>query len=84
LDPFAFVIVLVAIITAGRLLRSVLPRRELGRDASRRGQEEIEELRGAIDGVTSRLERLEEERDFYRDLLEAPDPPREIKPPASH
>ena len=34
-----------------------------------------------VDNLSGRLERLEEERDFYRDLLEAPDPARKIRPP---
>lgn len=34
-----------------------------------------------LDEFGVRLERLEEERDFYRDLLEAPKARREIEPP---
>jgi len=42
---------------------------------------EIEGLREAVDHMSDRLERLEEERDFYRNLLEAPERPREVQPP---
>jgi len=31
--------------------------------------------------MSGRLERLEEERDFYRDLLDSPGVPRKIQPP---
>ena len=41
-----------------------------------------EDMRDAIDGVIGRLERLEEERDFYKDLLDSPQPRRELQPPA--
>jgi hypothetical protein len=34
-----------------------------------------------VDNLSGRLVRLEEERDFYRDLLEAPDRARGIRPP---
>lgn len=34
---------------------------------------ELESIREELDQVTSRLQRLEEERDFYKELLEAPD-----------
>ena len=43
---------------------------------------ELGGAREAMDGVLSRLDRLEEERDFYKDLLDAPGSRREISPPA--
>jgi hypothetical protein len=81
LDPFAFVIALVAIVTVGRVLRSVLPSREAGRRLERKSGEELEELRAAVEEVSGRLARLEEERDFYRNLLEAPTESPKVGPP---
>lgn len=34
---------------------------------------ELDSIREELDQVTTRLQRLEEERDFYKELLEAPD-----------
>ncbi len=42
---------------------------------------EQESTRAAIEELSERLERLEEERDFYKDLLDSPSRPREIHPP---
>ncbi len=46
----------------------------------RRG--ELDGLRDAIEGATVRLDRLEEERDFYKDLLDLPETRRAISPTA--
>ena len=85
LDPFVFVIALAAIISVGRTVRAVavesIRRRPLPED-SPQGGGELEGIRGAIDGVIDRLDRLEEERDFYKDLLDSPGTRREIPPPA--
>ena len=62
-------------------VESIRSRRQLQGD-SRPGREEIGGVREAMDGVLARLERLEEERDFYKDLLDAPGTRREIPPPA--
>jgi hypothetical protein len=87
LDPFVFGIALAAIFTVGRTTRALLleasrrkTRRELGGDSTH-GSREFEGMRDAMDGVMGRLERLEEERDFYKDLLDAPRRGREIGPP---
>lgn len=81
MDPFAFVIALVAMITVGRVVRTGLSHRELKGASSQVGRGDLEDMRTAIDGVMGRLERLEEERDFYKDLLDAPRTGREISPP---
>ncbi len=85
MDPFVFVIALVAVISAGRTLRAVLVetirRRPLPEGDAREGGVEIEGYRETMEGVMSRLERLEEERDFYRELLDAPAVPEKIPPP---
>ena len=88
MDPLF--IPVIAIITVGvvilmntfgvELLRR-LPQRELKADSSP-DRAELEGIRDAIDGVIGRLERLEAERDFYKDLLDSPGTRREIPPPA--
>jgi len=72
LDPFSFVIALVAIVTGGRLLGRIVSRREMRSEAPRVDHQELDALRASVDDVSDRLHRLEEERDFYRALLEAP------------
>jgi len=86
-DPFVFGIVIASIITVGRTTRALLlessrrkTRRELGGD-SPHDSARLEGLGEAMEGVMSRLERLEEERDFYRDLLDSPETDRKISPP---
>ena len=49
---------------------------------SPQGGEELDQIRDVVGGVVGRLERLEEERDFYKDLLESPRTRREIRPPS--
>ncbi len=88
MDPLF--IPVIAIITVGvvilmntfgvELLRR-LPPPELKADSSP-DRAELEGIRDAIDGVIGRLERLEAERDFYKDLLDSPGTRREIPPPA--
>ena len=46
------------------------------------GGGELDALRDAIEGATVRLDRLEEERDFYDDLLDLPETRRAISPSA--
>lgn len=66
--------------TVGRIFsrrRSMpLPRESFQLDA-----EELHRLRDTISDLSTRMERLEEERDFYKDLL---DPPRDrgVLPPS--
>ena len=48
------------------------PAPELKAGAPPAGSEEIELLREVIDQVSGRVAHLEEERDFYKELLEAP------------
>lgn len=78
---FEFVIVLVLISTVGKVLSQRLPRERSRSSPPQIGPGEVEGIREAIDELSSRVIRLEEERDFYRQLLEAPEPQREIRPP---
>ncbi len=50
----------------------------LPKDSSQAGSVEQESTRAAIEALS---ERLEEERDFYKDLLDSPSRPREIRSP---
>ena len=68
---FEFVITLVLISTVGRIIarrrHAPLPRESFQMDA-----EELQRVRDTIADLSTRMERLEEERDFYKDLLEPP------------
>ena len=77
---FMFVIILVLIPTVGKLLTEVLHRARIP-GPSPQDRQEFERLRESLDGVTERLGRLEEERDFYKQLLEAPAEAPQISPP---
>ena len=81
LGVFEFVIALVLISTIGKVVGRRRSHREPRAPPRAGGHGEFEGLREAIDDMSSRLERLEKERDFYRDLLESPAKPREIRLP---
>lgn len=84
LDPFSFVIALVFITTVGATARQAIGRRDRGRgvkgDLPAAGSDSLQRM---VDDLSGRVERLEEEREFYRDLLDAPGRRREISPPDS-
>lgn len=67
---FEFVIVLVVVSTIGKVVTDYNDRRALPPPSSA-PPEEIEALREAVADLGTRLHRLEEERDFYKELLEA-------------
>ena len=78
---FEFVITLVLISSVAKIIDS---RRRTPRVAGESFQMDTEELRRVRDTITdlsTRVERLEEERDFYKDLLEPPSGSRRISPP---
>jgi len=91
LDPFEFVLSLVGIITVGGIITTVV--KTVGKSFARPsppklkagspqgGSAEVEGLREAIDHVSGRVAHLEEERDFYKDLLESPGARGAIRPP---
>jgi hypothetical protein len=81
LGVFEFVIVLVLISTVGKLVSNRQDDRTLAKGPAQGSSKEIEGLRGAVDDMSMRLQLLEEERDFYRNLLEAPKPSRGLSAP---
>ncbi len=78
---FEFIIVLVLISTVGKVLSQRLPRERPRAGPPQLGPGEVEGIREALEELSGRVIRLEEERDFYRQLLESPDRPRELRPP---
>ena len=92
LDPFQALVAIIAIVTAGGVVSTIVSTigkalsrpaapEELTGDSSQIVSAEQESTREAIAQLSSRLERLEEERDFYKDLLDSPAMRREIPPP---
>ena len=80
---FEFIIALVVISTVGRIIavrRRPLP---LPGDSFQLDAEELHRVRDTITDLSGRVERLEEERDFYKDLLEPPPGRRTLQPPDS-
>ena len=77
---FAFIITLVLISTAAKIIerrrRPTLPGESVQVDT-----EELHRIAETITDLSERVERLEEERDFYKDLLEPPASSRELPPP---
>ena len=78
---FEFIIVLVLISTAGKVVSRRFPREEPTGVPPQLGPGEIEGIRGTIDDLNDRVVRLEEERDFYKELLDAPERQRKLQPP---
>jgi hypothetical protein len=79
---FEFVIVLVIITTIGKVVTDFNDRRAMP-PASSASPDDVEALREAVADLGTRLHRLEEERDFYKDLLEASPDRRTLEPPHS-
>ena len=77
---FEFIILLVLISTVGKIFTSRNERAALPPAPPR--TEELLQLNDAMGELHARVERLEEERDFYRALLDAPDRNR-VQPPES-
>ena len=78
---FEFVIFLVLISTVGKVLSDRRSRRSLPGDSLQIKGEELEDIRDTVGELSRRLERLEEERDFYKDLLDAPERRRKLPEP---
>lgn len=78
---FEFIVVLVLISTAGKVVSRRLDR-EKPRGASDQVEPgEVERIRETLDDLNGRVVRLEEERDFYKELLESPEKRRELQRP---
>lgn len=76
----SLVLLLVLVWVVVRLVaRDPGPALERGSDAVSSGQ--LEAMREQMDDLSARLRRLEEERDFYKELLDAPDRSRIIEGP---
>ena len=79
---FEFIIILVVISTVGKLISDRRPRRDPRGDLPRGGaRAELERIRETVDDLGGRLLRLEEERDFYKELLDSPRSRGTISPP---
>ena len=78
---FEFIIALVVISTVGKVVRHRREIPPMDKSTSQIGPGAFEGLRDTVDEMNTRLERIEEERNFYRDLLESPQRPRGIPAP---
>jgi len=78
LAAFVFLVITVRVV----VVESIRRRARLEGDSPLGGRE-LDGLRDAIEGATVRLDRLEEERDFYKDLLDLPETRRAISPSAA-
>ena len=70
---------IVIIVTAGKVVERCMPRPRCG-ESLQVGTEELHRIRETIGDLSGRLERVEEERDFYKDLLEPREGRRELPP----
>jgi len=78
---FPFVIILVAITTFGRIVTRLLPSGAARAVPPQLPPGQLEDLRESIDQLSGRVVRLEDERDFYKELLDAPGRQRKLSPP---
>ena len=80
LGIFEFVLALVIVTSVAKVAerRFSKPRRD---ESLQSGTEEVLRIRDQVADLSGRLERLEEERDFYKDLLEPDVARRELPPP---
>lgn len=82
LGVFEFIILLVLISTAGKVLSQRIPRERRSEALPGPSVSDVEGIREALDELNNRVVRLEEERDFYKALLESPERRRELRGPA--
>ena len=83
MGPFEFVIALVLIATVGGIIERRRRSAPLPGESFQVDSEELRRIGDTITDLSGRVERLEEERDFYKDLLEPPSDSRELPPPDS-
>ena len=77
------IVLLVLISTVGKVLSQRSQRIEPSGEAPRLAPGDVERIREAVDELNGRVLRLEEERDFYKALLESPDRQRELPSPGA-
>jgi len=82
LGVFEMIVLIVLISTAGKVLSRRSRRMEAKEDSPTLGRGEMEGVRESLDDLSGRLVRLEEERDFYKALLDAPQRQQGLAPPA--
>ncbi len=78
---FEFVIALILISSAAKIIERQRRSTPLPGESVRVDTEELRRIGETITDLSGRVERLEEERDFYKDLLEPPAGSRELPPP---
>lgn len=78
---FEFIIILVVISTIGKAVSDRRWRRDPPGKLPRSEPAELERIRETVDELGGRLARLEEERDFYKELLDSPRSRGVISPP---
>ena len=71
MSVFDFVLAIILISTVGKIIQERV-KRVPPPQAPPLPPPEVQELRDTLDGMDERLARLEEERDFYRALLDDP------------
>ncbi len=81
MGPFEFVIALILISTVARIIERRRRSARLPGESIQVDSEELRRIGDMITDLSGRVERLEEERDFYKDLLEPPSGSRELPPP---
>lgn len=75
------IVFIVLITTVGKVLSDRSQRVQPRGGTPKLAPGETEDIRQALDDLSGRVIRLEEERDFYKELLDAPARQREIPPP---
>ena len=80
---FALIITLAITTAAALTFARIIERRRptLPGESVQVDTEELHRIAETITDLSGRVERLEEERDFYSDLLEPPSSSRELPPP---
>jgi len=80
---FAFIIILVTITTIGKIVSDWQSRMPPLDQRPQIGPGTLQELRESMDDLSNRLTLIEEERDFYKQLLDSPRRGTELPPPGS-
>ncbi len=79
---FEFVITLVLISSVAKIIESRRRPTPLPGESFQMDTEALHRVRDTITDLSTRVEQLEEERDFYKDLLEPPSGSRKLPPPS--